>query len=291
LTIAALQWPSAAILAHIHAQILSENLGCEVQVVAGELGATTSSIATTGTPDVVPELWAGRVASVWNSAVAAQKVRPAAPTFDGGPFEGWFVPDYVVKNNPGLGSVLDLNAYWQVFSKPGADRGTLVSCPEDWACAIINANMLKAFGLERRFEIVQPKDRFTLDQTIGAAISKHQPLLFYYWQPNGLVSRLNLAPLDMGAFDADAMACLANRACEALRPSSFGHEDVVIAVTERVFADAPRVATYFERATMPIAEMNAALAWQNAAGASAADTAAHFVAERGDIWRKWIGEQ
>jgi glycine betaine/proline transport system substrate-binding protein len=290
ITIAQMQWPSAAILAHIHAQVLSQDFGCAVQVVSGDLGATASSIATTGSPDVAPEMWLGRVASVWNPAVSGQKVRPAAPTYSGGPLEAWFVPSYVETNNPGLSTAAGLMDFWRVFAPPGGERATLLSCPADWACAVIDRNLVRAFGLDKRFDIVTPGTRFDLDQAIASAISKHKPLLFYYWQPNALVSQLDLKPLDMGAFDAKAMGCLGDNGCAEPKPSAFVPEQVVIAVAERIFAEVPAVADYFQRATMPLSEMNALLDWQSQNDAAPEDVARHFVGTRAEIWRKWVGE-
>jgi glycine betaine/proline transport system substrate-binding protein len=62
-----------------------------------------------------------------------------------------------------------------------------------------------------------------------------------------------------------------------------------VAVAEWVFAEAPSVASYFQRATMPMADMDGLLAQLNEPGATVEDVAARFVAQRGDIWRKWTG--
>jgi len=165
-----------------------------------------------------------------------------------------------------------------------------MSCPVDWACAVINRNLVRALGLDKRFDIVTPENRFALDTAIGNAVSKHQPLLFYYWQPNAIIDQLGLEALDMGAYDGKALACLGNLECADPKPSAFPKEQVVIAVAERVFADAPAVASYFGRATMPLNEMNALLHWQSENSASPEEVARHFLSTRRDIWRKWVGE-
>ncbi len=72
ITIARMQWPSAALLAEIHARLLTANFGCSVQVVPGDLAATGSSMGSTGQPGVAPEMWISRVADIWNAAMKAQ---------------------------------------------------------------------------------------------------------------------------------------------------------------------------------------------------------------------------
>jgi len=287
LAIAEMQWPSGAILAHIHALVLRENFGCQVDLVPGDLRATGSSLATTQQPAIVPEMWIARIPEIWNAALESLSVRQAGTTFSGAALEGWFVPQFVVDNNPGLGSVAALKDYWQVF-RAGGERARFISCPPDWACAVLNRNLLRAHGLDKLFDIVEPASRFELDTLIGEAMSRREPILFYYWQPNAVMAQFAFSQLDMGGFDAEAFVCLGKLACETPRPSAFAPEPVVVALAEWVFTDAPQVARYFQRAKMPVAEMNALLAWQSEAGATAQETAAHFVAAQQPIWQGWI---
>ncbi len=288
ISIARMQWSSAAILAYIHADILFAEYGCEVRVVTGDLNATTSSMATTGRPMVAPEIWLGRVAAIWNSAHETGHVRQAAPTFSGGDMEAWFIPDYVATNNPGLKSAADLLDYWQVFAK-GGSRASFLSCPPDWACAVFNRNLLRAFGLTVRFDIHEPENRFEIDKTIAEAVSRHEPILFYYWQPNGVLAQFDFKPLDMGVYDARAVPCLASKNCPAPMPSSFPSEPVVIAISDDLFDKAPALAAYFQRATMPLAEMNALLAHMSESGGTPEEAARYFVSTRSEVWTSWLG--
>ncbi len=288
ISIARMQWPSAAILAAIHADILSAELGCTIDIVGGDLNATTSSMAMTGRPMVAPEIWLGRVASIWNAALETGRVRQAAPTFSGGDLEAWFVPDYVAKDNPGLKSATDLMDHWQVFAN-GGTRASFLSCPSDWACAVINRNLVRAFGLTTRFDIIEPENRFKMDKTIAGAVSRHEPILFYYWQPNGVLAQFGFTELDMGAYDAKAVSCLASTDCVVPSPSSFPSEQVVIVISDDLFALAPAVAAYFQRATMPFEEMNRLLAEMSESGGTPEDAALSFVENRPEIWTAWLG--
>ncbi|MEO8883966.1 MAG: glycine betaine ABC transporter substrate-binding protein, partial [Devosia sp.] len=164
-----------------------------------------------------------------------------------------------------------------------------ISCPADWACAIINKNLLKAEGLDGLYEIVEPKNRFDLDQTIASAISRKEPVLFYYWQPNATLAQFSFKPVDLGPFSKDDFTCLGKRACTDPKPSSFAPEPVVIALAQWVFTSAPEVAAYFQRAQMPMDEMNKLLAQLNENGATVEGVADKFVAERQEVWQKWVG--
>ncbi|WP_164730518.1 glycine betaine ABC transporter substrate-binding protein [Pelagibacterium montanilacus] len=318
-SIASMAWPSAAILAEIHAQILTDAFGCTVSVVQGEPSAALSSITTTGQPALVPEIWASRIAEIWNGAIRAEAVRAAGDAFGEGALEAWFVPDYVSADVPELVSVAALAADPGALARsamPGlvpveeaegapeggeteteaeavegeaSGRPFFISCPADWACSVINRGMLEAYGLAERFEVMVPEDRFALDRMISDAVSRREPFVTYYWQPNALIDRLGLVPLDMGAFDGAAAQCIAIADCVAFGPSAFAKDDVFVAAPQWVFAEAPEVAGYLSRAQMPLAEMNALLAWQVENEASARETAARFIATRETLWRDWIG--
>ena len=286
MTIARMSWPSAALLAEIHARILSQAYGCNTRVIPGDLAATTSSMGSTGQPAMAPEMWVTRIADVWNGAVDAQMLRSAAPTYDTSTFEAWFVPSYMTAAE---GSARSAAALSSILAGAGAAPVRFISCPADWACSVINRNLITAHGLADRLEIVEPANRFEMDALIAEAVSRRENFVFYYWQPNAVLAQLDFQALDMGAFDETAMKCLAAASCTDPKPSAFPSELVVSAVSEWVFTEAPNVAGYFQRATMPIEEMDRLLAAANQPGATIEGVAEQFVAERQQIWQVWTG--
>lgn len=287
INIAAMSWSSSALLAAIHARLLTAQFDCVTQVVPGDLAATGSSMGSTGQPAVAPEMWVGRIADVWNAAIKAQMVRPATTTYAEQVFEGWFMPDYMAAAFPGLA---DAKALKELLPTVAAGQKIrLISCPVDWACSIINKNLVRALGLSGLVELIEPANRFDMDRLIAEAVSKRQPVLLYYWQPNAVLSQFSFKPIDLGPYDAEAFKCLAKIACATPEVSSYAPENVVIALAEWVYADAPNIAAYFLRASLSFSEMNALLLQLNAPGASVESVADRFVAERADIWRNWVG--
>jgi glycine betaine/proline transport system substrate-binding protein len=285
MTVARMSWPSAALLAEIHVRLLTAELGCEARVIPGDLAATTSSMASTGQPAVAPEMWASRIADVWNGAVEAERVRAAAPTFADMTAEGWFVPAYMA---PAFGEGASVGSLGAVLTA-GAARVRFISCPADWACSIINKNLIAAHGLADLVELVEPANRFEMDALIAEAVSRRENFIFYYWQPNAVLAQLDFRLLDMGAYDEEAMKCLALVTCVAPKVSAFAPETVVAALSEWVFTEAPTVASYLQRASIPVAEMNRLLAELGEPGASVEDVAERFVRDNEAIWGPWLG--
>ena len=290
ITIARMQWPSAELLAEIHARIIRQAFGCDVQVVPGDLGATAQSMGANGQPAVAPELWVTRVADVWNGALKGDQVREAGTSYSDSVFEGWFIPDYVAAAHPEIKSVLDLKNAWRVFAGSGR-KGKFISCPPDWACSVINRNMMRANGLSDLFEIVEPANRFELDTLISEAESRKEPILFYYWQPNAVLAQFSFKPIALGPYNKDAFACLGQTVCPEPRPTGFAPDQVVVALAQWVYTSAPEVAAYFQRAHMPFAEMNTLLQNLNEPGATVESVADAFVAARAEVWQGWVGSK
>ncbi|SEQ28178.1 glycine betaine/proline transport system substrate-binding protein [Devosia sp. YR412] len=284
LTVARMAWPSAELLAEIHVRLLRQEFGCEASTAPGDLAATGSSMGSTGQPAVAPEMWVNRIADVWNAGIEAQMLRPAAQSYVESQFEGWFMPDYLAAEHPELQAASGLAA-----ALPALGKLRFISCPADWACAVINRNLVRAWGLGNLVELVEPANRFEMDTMIAEAVNLRQPVLFYYWQPNPVLAQLNFVALDMGDYNEEAARCLAQVACASPQPSAFASDTTVIALAEWVFTDIPAIAGYFQRASMPLGTMNSLLAQLSEPGATVEGVAERFVATQENLWRDWVG--
>ncbi len=287
--IARMPWPSAALLAEIHSRLLTANFRCNVAVQEGDLAVAGSAMSSTGQPAVAPELWVTRISNIWNAALADQKVRQAGSTYSESPLEGWFLPDYALATWPDLASIDGLKAHAAELAGAG-QRPRFISCPLDWGCALINRNLIKAFGLADMFEVVEPANRFEMDTLIAEAVGRKQPFVFYYWQPNAILAQFAFKPVALPAFDPDAFKCAGQGACATLKPTGFAPDPVVIGLAEWVYLEAPQVAAYFGRARMPVSEMDKLLQELGEPGAAVETVADRFVSERQEVWQAWVGQ-
>lgn len=288
IAIARMQWPTAALLAHIHGLILSEQLGCEVQIVDGDLVGTLSSMATTGQPALAPEVWVTRISQIWNSAIESQRLRPAGSTFSGSALEGWYVPAHLAGRFPDLTSPSQLAEIAEQLASDDEERLSFISCPQDWACSVINRNLIAAYGLTDLVDVVEPANRFEMDTLIAQSVSRQQPVVFYYWKPNSVLAQFDFRELAMGAYNAEAFTCLARRACADPQASGFVVEPVYIVIPEWVREDVPVIGEYLLRASMPPAELSELMAWQAENDAGYEEAAQHFFDTREEVWRGWL---
>ncbi len=287
ITLARMQWPTSALLTEIHARILRDNLGCNVQVQESDMATAGSSMGSNGQPAVAPEMWITRIAEIWNAGINSQQVRQGGTSYAEQVFEGWFVPDYTVTAWPDILTIEGLKAHAAEMGRGGKPK--FISCPIDWGCSIINRNMLRANGLDGVFEVVEPANRFELDTLIAEAVGRQEPIVFYYWQPNAILAQFAFREVALGGYNKDNFICMGRAACATPLPTGFAPDPVVIAVSEWVYLEAPQVASYFQRAKMPFAEMNTMLQQLSETGASIESVADRFIADKPAVWRPWVG--
>jgi glycine betaine/proline transport system substrate-binding protein len=287
LTMARMQWPTSELLTEIHARILTESYGCAVEIQQADMATAGSSMGATGQPGVAPEMWISRISEIWNAAIGAQKVRQGGSSYVENVFEGWFVPDYAVEAFPEITTIAGLKA--RAIEMGNGLKPKFISCPLDWGCNIVNRNLLRANGLDQLFQVIEPANRFELDTLIAESVSRREAILFYYWQPNAILSQFAFREVQLGAYNKDNFTCMGRIACATPLPTGFAPDPVIAAVSEWVYTDAPEVALYFQRAKMPFAEMNAMLQQLSETGATVETVAARFIAERGAVWKPWAG--
>src|SRR5690554_5521623 len=116
--IAEMTWPSAAALAHIHAIILEEGFGCDVEIVTGDTVPTSSSMLSRGTPALAPELWTSTIEEPWAQGIEDGVVSELGDAISDGTVEGWFIPRYTQEEHPELTSAEAVIARPDLFPDP-----------------------------------------------------------------------------------------------------------------------------------------------------------------------------
>lgn len=287
--IAEMTWPSAAALAHVHAIILEEGYGCPVEIVTGDTVPTSASMLTRGQPALAPEMWTGTIQAAWNEGLEEGTVKEVGLAFTDGAIEGWFIPDYVAAENPGLQAVEDLPEYAELFADPDEpSQGRFYSCPPGWGCEINNAALFDAYELESSFNLFSPGSGGNLDAAIARAFTREEPIVFYYWGPTALMGKYNFHQLEMPPYDEEIWNCNTDPACEPNGKSAFPAPPVVIAAATWLTEEAPTIVDYLGNVELTSGEMSQMLSWADENGADAEETARHFLASQQDVWTDWV---
>ncbi|MGP5435311.1 glycine betaine ABC transporter substrate-binding protein [Psychrobacter alimentarius] len=286
----ALTWESGQFISGVLKYIAEDGYDCTIEEVPGA-GPALETALSQDDIQIIGEQWVGR-SPIMEQAIEENKVEVIGDTLKGGATQGWYVPKYVLEENPGLRSYQDLPKYAELFKDPeNPSKSRFMNCPSGWTCEIFNTRLLKNTGLDSTFNNAHPGTGAALDAEIASAFEQHKPLLFYYWQPTGLMAKYDFAPL---AFPAHNDACwqdLLRVDGTADCVSGFPVSPLGIAVSTPFLESNPELAEVFKQVQFTSDELNGAILEMSENKRSGEEQALVFLRENPNVWRQWVSEE
>ena len=166
----ALTWESGQFISGVLKYIAEDGYDCTIEEVPGA-GPALETALSQNDIQVIGEQWVGR-SPIMEQAIAQNKVAVIGDTLKGGATQGWYVPKYVLDENPGLRSYQDLPKYAELFKDPEDPRKSrFMNCPSGWTCEIFNSRLLKNTGLDSIFNNAHPGTGAALDAEIAPLLN------------------------------------------------------------------------------------------------------------------------
>ena len=284
-TITEMDWASAAVVTAVSSFLMENGYGCDVTVVPSSTNPALTSVAETGTPDILTELWINTAPAYAELRDAGRIVELAQVLSDGG-VEGWWVPQYVVDANPAAATLEG------ILANPELAGGRFHNCPDGWACRVVNDSLHRVVDFESSgIEIFNHGSGETLATSIAAAYTDEAPWFGYYWAPTAILGKYPMVMVETAPHDPDIHACNAQGAeCTEPGLSAYPSSAVVTAATADFAEREPEIAELMSKVSFTNAQMNAILAWQEDNNASAEEAAVHFLTTSQEIWGEWLNE-
>ena len=298
LVIAEQNWASAELMANVDKIILEEGYGCEVELVPGATMPTFTSMNDKGTPDMNPEQWANAVYTPLKKAVSEKRLIIANQAPITGLGEGWWINPAAIEKYPQIKNMtaMEILEHPEWFpSKEDASKGGFMGCPAGWGCQLANANLYRAFDMEKKgWVLLDPGSAAGLDGSIAKASDSSEPWFGYYWNPTSMVGKYNLQPVDFGVPFAgrdnwDNCITLAEQDCASPKPTAWTKSEVNSIVSANFAKTGGKdVLGYVEKRTYPGPVMNGMLVYMADNQAKGSDAAVEFLIKHEDIWTKWV---
>ncbi len=293
-----LNWDSANFHDQVTAFILKHGYGCRVTLIyGGTLPIMTAHYE--GKNDLIMELWYDNVKDQYDPAMKSGKVKQVGVNTPDS-VQGWYIPRFVQKANPGLKSVYDLPKYKHLFKDPeDPSKGRFVNCIPGWSCEVINTVKMRAYGMEKHFTNFRPGSGGALAAAIKGAYLKKKPVLAYYWAPTPLLGQLDLVQLEEPKWnkaDWDDMlkhvAALKKGGVEAMgnpkKATAYRTAELPKSVTAQFAAKNPEIVAFIKKYTLSSKVVSKALAYlEKKASGDAAATAIHFL-KTNKVWKGWV---
>lgn len=300
---AELDYDSVNILTDVARFVLDEGFGCATDAIPGTtLPLLQGSIR--GDIDVTMEVWTDNTPEFWREAVAAGTVRELSPVFDDAA-QGFYVPRYLVEGDadrgieaqaPDLRRVSDLPQYAELFRDPEQpDRGRLYNCVIGWYCEGINNVKMNVYGLEEYYTNFRPGTGVALETTMQTAYTQGEPWLGYYWEPTGILGRLDMLRLEEPPFTDECFEHM-NAMTDTPEAATMACDyPIVVAVVGlgADFADTvpEPVEGFLDAMYVSTATINELLAFMEGEDAETDAAAQRFLAEYEETWVSWFDGQ
>ena len=286
----ALTWESGQFTTGVLKYITESGYGCQVTEVPGA-GPALETALSQNDIQIISEQWVGR-SPIMGQAIAQNKVAVIGDTLKGGATQGWYVPKYVLDENPGLRRYQDLPKYAELFKDPeNPGKSRFMNCPSGWACEIFNTRLLKNTGLDSVFNNAHPGTGAALDAEIASAFEQHKPLLFYYWQPTGLMAKYDFAPLEFPAYQDACWQDLLLADGTANCVSGFPVSPLGIAASTPFIDANPELADVFKKVQFTSDELNGAIFEMSENKRSGEEQALVFLRDNPSVWQAWLSDE
>lgn len=283
-SITEMNWPSAAIVTTLSKFIMEQGYGCSVTVVPSSSLPAVASVAETGEPDILTELWRTATPS-YDELEAAGKITTLTNVLSDGGIEGWYVPAYLVEAHPEAATMEG------ILANPGLVGGQFNNAPDGWGARVKNDNLVKVWDFASHdLEVFNHGSGETLAASLASAYEAREPWFGYYWEPTSLLGKYPMVLVDIGPYVPEVMACVATEDCAEPQKTAYAPAEVVTGVTPDFAAREPEIAELMSKLSFTNAQMGAVLAWQEDNNASADEAAVYFLTEYKDVWGAWLND-
>ncbi len=293
-------WDSANVHTAIASFILEKGYGCKVEV---SKGSTTPIMAALFDQqiDIVTEVWRDNLVQLIEDNLAKGNiVELGINTPESG--QGFYV-DKPTSDKYGLKHVNDMKRadIAALFADPEAPgKGRMTSCISGWTCYTINLVKHKVYGLDKFYTNFDPGSGGALDAAIAGGFKKGKPVFSYYWEPTGLMGKVDLVKLKEPAYNQgcwDEMTTVVEdikkNGPEVYKPTcACAYVDMALTkAASTSFASKPAnkpVLDFIRAYTIPTALVNSSLAfYMDESGGDMEETTKNFLSSS-KIWESWV---
>lgn len=197
-------WTGSSVNVHVAKILLEEQLGYTVEIVTIDENAQWAALAS-GDLSATLEIWPSGHAENRKQYIEDQKV-----VEDLGPLGvvgkiSWYIPSYLVQQNPALATwegLKDAAVAGQFKTAETGEKGQFLAGDPSWVQ--YDGDIISNLGLN--FQVVQAGSEQAVLAAVDGAYSRNEPILFYFWTPHSVHAKYDLTPVELPAYSDDCYA-------------------------------------------------------------------------------------
>ncbi len=282
ISIAVNPWTGSAANANVAKVIMEQEMGCTVELVEIDEFAQFPALSTN-------ELQA--TLEVWPSGHAedyATYIEGGQGVVDAGELGvigkiGWYVPTYMVEENPDLATIDGIAANASLFATAETgDKGQFLG--GDPSFVSFDQQIIDSLGLD--LQVVYAGSENALLTELETAFENQDPLLFYFYKPHWAFVDYDLTEVALPEVTAE---CTEAAAGDGTGYNCDYPEDVLYkAFNEGLAESDPAAFEFLSNLSYTNEEQEAIAHLIDVDGMSPEDAAAQWVADNEDIWSAWV---
>ncbi len=283
IVIAVNPWVGAEANANVAKVLMEQQMGCTVELQEVNESAQFPGMAD-GSVDATLEVWpSGHFDDRENY------IEGAGTVVDGGELGiigniGWFMPSYVVDQNPGF-------ATWEGFKDNAdafataetGDKGRFLGA--DTTYSIYDEAIIESLGLD--LEVVYSGSEAASLAALDKAVTNEEPILMYWWTPQWANAKYDLVEVALPPFDAECEQIAADD------PKAVGYdcdyaEDVLYKAFSAELETKDPAAFAFLSSFQWGEEDQNGVALQIQEGTDGEEAAQAWIDANPDVWQAWL---
>lgn len=275
-------WTGSSVNVHVAKILLEKELGYTVEIVTIDENAQWAALAN-GDLSATLEIWpSGHAENVAQYIDGQKVVENLGPLGVVGKIS-WYIPNYMVEQNPALatyeGLVDPTNAALFKTAETG-DKGQFLAGDPSWVQ--YDGDIIKNLSLP--FQVVQSGSEQAVLAAVDAAYSRQEPILFYFWTPHSVHAKYELTPVKLPNYSEDCYAKAESGGVDCDYP-----EDVLFKAAWSGLKDAaPDAYALLKNMNYTNADQIGLIAATDIDGKEPAVAAQEWVDANKDVWQAWL---
>jgi len=282
--------------AHLDEYILRHGYGCDVTVVAGNTTLSATSIVERGQPNVISEAWVGFIREIIDPALTEGRIVLGAEILADGSAQGWYVPQYILDENPDIKTVEDALKRPDLFPSPDdPSRGAIHNGAQGWGITAITSQLYKAYEADKLgFDLIDTGSQAGLEGTIARAYERRLGWLGVYWEPNALLAKYPIVKLDsvVPVDEEEWTRCTTVPSCPDPKVGSWPITRVYTVMSSEFAGEARAdILAYLNKRALHNDMENQIFLWMDENQATGEQGAVWFLQNYHEIWGSWVSEE
>ena len=270
-------WPASSLNVNVAKIIIEQEFGNPVEIIALDENAQWDALAA-GDADASLEVWPSghteRIEEYINTLHTVENGGLLGPVGE----IGWFVPTYVVDQNPAL-------ATWEGYKDAAAefataetgDLGRFLGADPSWVQ--YDEQIIK--NLDLPFQVVWTGSEDALLAEVSSAYSRQEPVLFYFYSPHAIFQQYDLTQVELPPYSDECYADPEMIDC------AYPKDELMKIFSTKLAEKSPDVHTFLSNMNYGSDAQIEMLAMLND-GKTVEETAQAWVDAHPDIWQQWL---